>query len=350
MVIRSIKKWKPGDPLPHGGGWTARLFGADDGPPGGEPPDDRADRPDEPEDGSAVATIPVDFLSEAIRHYERTGAPLLRYRRSDYATDLYAWECGEAYELSVAGWTAPTWREHAAKRGCAVEDLLEECSGILDGAGSAGATEASPDVDPDAPIPSEIWSLLDGSDVNSENAEAFWILERFLIRHFRCPEFDGWVDMGEIEFTAGPCPGNDYTGVSATSPLALSCLQYVLDERDAGIRVRLHPDQVGGPQFLVDAEAARQIVHSYLSSARRTRDRAGTTYGDPPEIELVDGADCAPRVRLSARRRVPMPPIAHTWVAYLLPQRVAAVQSSLIVLVSKRDGRVMYHGSAHDEG
>ena len=47
------------------------------------------------------------------------------------------------------------------------------------------------------------------------------------------------LDLGELEFVEGDRPGSDLTFVSATFALALSCLQYILDEQKAGIQIIL---------------------------------------------------------------------------------------------------------------
>lgn len=66
----------------------------------------------------------------------------------------------------------------------------------------------------------------------------FYLLEGLEIPRQFVSSLTG-VLLGEVEFWDGPCPGNDYQGVTVTSPEALACLQAVLDRIESGIRIRM---------------------------------------------------------------------------------------------------------------
>lgn len=61
------------------------------------------------------------------------------------------------------------------------------------------------------------------------------------------------------------------------------------------------------------------------------------------EMSAVDGRDT--EVEVYALR----PPVTECWVIYI-PQRGIALRSSVVILVAKESGEVVYHGPANDEG
>lgn len=174
------------------------------------------------EDDGAV--IPAWFVDEAVSFVERTRMPYLVYRLSSYHTELLADgdDSGGHYQLALAGWEPPTWREYAASHGIALGELQEE----------HGIEQAQLDQPMDLEAATD---LLPASE--TELGAAYALLDGLDIGAFACPERD--VDLGALEFIDGIAPGHDLVVVSATSALALSCLQYVLDERQSGVRVRL---------------------------------------------------------------------------------------------------------------
>jgi hypothetical protein len=64
-------------------------------------------------------------------------------------------------------------------------------------------------------------------------------------------------------------------------------------------------------------------------------------------MTVADGSQS--NVTFSIRVPSPRPLVADCWVVYV--ERLSlALQSSLVILVSKRSGKVVYLGSANDEG
>ena len=180
--------------------------------------------------------IPEEFVYRAAKHFAETGAPLLLHRATTYRHELLAWGNGEEYQLSDALWTPPSWREHAGRMGVDVEQLIDNYRD----SGWIGADD--PDPDPDALLSQELAALVVG-DADNELASALRCLEGLGITHFTCPSLPNaallGLDLGKLQAWEGRFPGDDFTSVYATTPLALSCLQFALDEMGAAIRITL---------------------------------------------------------------------------------------------------------------
>ena len=190
-------------------------------------------------------TIPAEFVLRAQQHLLETGEPLLEYRSEAYDTVLLASGDGR-YQLSMADWEPPftTWREYFEAEGLEGEEIHERIAEE-----GLGVPERE-----DAPEDEDDPELLYDLDAEMQFAEQYWpprdtetglvysLLEDLpLPDKFECPELvaDRGFDLGQLDFIEGPCPGNDFTGVSVTSPLGLSCLQYLLDELNSGIQIEL---------------------------------------------------------------------------------------------------------------
>ena len=98
--------------------------------------------------------------------------------------------------------------------------------------------------------------------------------------------------------------------------------------KEAASKSVLRPKPRSGKKgFISRAEARRRAARHILNQTFK-----GAT--------VRDGADSG---NIYNVRR------ADTWVVYINP-RAGALQSSDVVVVCKRTGRVLYEGSAHDEG
>ena len=69
--------------------------------------------------------------------------------------------------------------------------------------------------------------------VDSPNARAYHLLESLDLG----PELTGSKAVGGLIFTDGPCPGNDYLGVSVEDNISISLLQQRLNDLKTGIKV-----------------------------------------------------------------------------------------------------------------
>ncbi len=70
---------------------------------------------------------------------------------------------------------------------------------------------------------------------HSANAKAYYYLECLDLG----PQLENARAVGNLNFTVGACPGNDYIGVEAADHITLSLLQHRLNELGAGIKVEL---------------------------------------------------------------------------------------------------------------
>lgn len=82
---------------------------------------------------------------------------------------------------------------------------------------------------------------------------------------------------------------------------------------------------------MIDQAAAHRIACEHLNISGGGR------------AEAVDGRSA--RVNVYGLRE----PVADCWVVYV-PQPGMALRSSVVVVVSKGSGEVLYHGPANDEG
>ena len=110
------------------------------------------------------------------------------------------------------------------------------------------------------------------------------------------------------------------------------------------------------PSADIDAAAAVRIAREHLRALRALEGARGwdgfeVEFGTDPEFTVADGASirftrALPR---SGESQAPLPPLTTLWAAYVVPRRIAFT-SSTVILVSKKDGTVVYFGSANDEG
>ena len=197
-------------------------------------------------------TIPLEFIRRAHQHLKATGEPLLEYRfdDSEYDTTVDAIPGSYGYRLEISGLEPPfsTWREymkhHGWKKGkmrrwaeeggyfAPPEKDEVEANVDTNAAFNKWLDEEVEDayayVEPRETETGTVYSMLEDIDTDFTvvgSAEGAPSLEDF--------------DLGEIQFVEGDRPGSDLTFVSATSGLALSCLQYILDEQKAGIQIIL---------------------------------------------------------------------------------------------------------------
>lgn len=82
---------------------------------------------------------------------------------------------------------------------------------------------------------------------------------------------------------------------------------------------------------MIDHEEAQRIAMAHLGDTALAA------------LEIVDGRFA--RLNVYGLRQ----PLTTCWVAYV-PQPGVALRSSVVVIVSKASGEVLYHGSAFDEG
>ncbi|MGI9078314.1 MAG: hypothetical protein ACR2G6_13450 [Gemmatimonadaceae bacterium] len=173
--------------------------------------------------------IPAAFVFRAVRHLEATGKPLLEHRYKGYAQTFLAFKQEREYELIIEDYEMDfaTWRELAEWSG----DTVEE---VLDRHGNDGYY-GDEILGPDDKIPEGFFPL----QYYSPTTRVFYELDKLFLPDLFTSR--GWdIDLGELSFDDGPAPGNSYVGVSVTSELGLSCLQYMLDDLRSGIRILTH--------------------------------------------------------------------------------------------------------------
>lgn len=173
--------------------------------------------------------IPESFLARARQVIAERDEPLLEYSAPPYRMTIYAcaWSPPE-YELQTepGAQEAPfgTWRGYAEFREMSIEDLLEEYPDLEEA-----------DLDDEISNPFELAGAPSGL-----GAGVYSMFETIDVTGpYECAETGEY--LGEVVGMDGPAPGNDYVGVSADSPLVLSCLQYRLDQLRTGIRIEVAP-------------------------------------------------------------------------------------------------------------
>lgn len=171
-------------------------------------------------------SVPPAFLERARAHAAATGEPLLEYGLPNYSVIIGADNtCGfgeyRLFDPDTPWYPEVTWEELADREGRSVEELAEEW-GI-----------ECPN--PEDEVPDEYLGEREpsGDKLSEPYSE---LMPWFHVWAATRPSTDAYV-----EFVDGPCPGNDYCGVHAYSPVALACLQRYLDQQDAGIRIEVIP-------------------------------------------------------------------------------------------------------------
>ncbi len=181
---------------------------------------------------SAGLVVPT-YLTRANQFLEETGQPLLIPPKR-IVTELYAVEQSDnKFELNhgdpYEGPPEMTYREFIDEY-CGYEDIEEY---MWDNYGDDKSEWPDPDSYVDYDCVVESWARRD-----SPNAEAYYMLEGLDLM----PESGYPGQSGELIFTDGACPGNDYLGVHAVGVQSLSLLQERLNQLDTGIRIVLEGD------------------------------------------------------------------------------------------------------------
>ena len=178
--------------------------------------------------GTAAGLVIPTYLTRATLFLEETGSPLI-LPPEHIDTELLAVDKYDEFELNLGdpyiGPPDMTHREFADKyRGYQnVKDYLESEFG-----------DESEWPDPDSSVDYdtlvESWARHD-----SPQADAYYLLEGLDLM----PESGDPSAIGELIFTDGACPGNDYLGVSTPDKMSLSLLQERLNQLDTGIHIIL---------------------------------------------------------------------------------------------------------------
>jgi hypothetical protein len=179
--------------------------------------------------------VPNSFLERAIEHEQKTGQPLLYQRLPAYLHVLEAWEDGDGYTLNTPwdDWIPPyrTWREYASHKGLSAQEVMEEHELEEESQLDEEIDRSILDqlVEPDEGIAGEAAALLIDLPeyLIEDRGELATYLEETLL---------------EVYENDGQYPGDPWTGsiqVSVRSKLALSVLQYVLDELGRGIKIQV---------------------------------------------------------------------------------------------------------------
>lgn len=175
--------------------------------------------------GTAAGLILPSYYDKVLAFWENHGEALIEVPRST-EIELIAVNCGgDGLELNWGDpWAEPpemTVREFARRYFGSEEYFIE-------------IREEDPDIDLDAQMNwfdvVDCWARED-----SPNAKAYRLLENLDLG----PDLVGKDAVGEIRFIDGPCPGNDYLGVEAPTPVDISLLQKRLNELETGIRISI---------------------------------------------------------------------------------------------------------------
>ena len=184
------------------------------------------------EDQDAIY-VSANFLRRAAAHIQSTGAPLLERRLPEYSRTLEAWpDSYGGYQLNVPydEWDPPfrTWREYAEFHDLSEEEVLEE-------SGAEDEEELDEEIETDT-----LEQLIAPDDTVEGQAEALLSdLPPYLIENVEdVPELLEDADL-EPWRNEGGRPGWTQVTVEVPSALALSVLQYVLDEVGHGTRIEL---------------------------------------------------------------------------------------------------------------
>jgi len=186
--------------------------------------------------------VPVDFVKRAKKHLEDTNEPLLEYRLDKYEERIYVDGSGKftCFTASNLEYPPHTWREFMDYRGWDAGTMQEWAldNGIL-----------PEDVDDD-PVAYKDW--LDWQIGNPYEYFPDWETDNYgdpnevlrnagVGREITVIDENGRPVVSGIElvplFSLWGHPAHDNTSLVASSKLAVSCLQYVLDEKRSGIMV-----------------------------------------------------------------------------------------------------------------
>jgi hypothetical protein len=176
-------------------------------------------------------SIPRDFVRRAADHIGRTGQPYLAHRADDYRVTVFARPIGDGrYELRAGDLlerAAPTWRDLYRHRyaGRWSEIAFRECFGIDADVWDEPAEAAAADE-----------MLLGGWRAGGQGVSPGHPIHELVIPLFR--DEDNEHDLGRLAWVTDPTHEKGRTLV-ASSAMALSCLQYWLDEAGFGVRLQV---------------------------------------------------------------------------------------------------------------
>ena len=171
--------------------------------------------------GAAAGFILPSFYTRALEFLDQFGEPLLESPQIVRQKLIVCSDRDNELNLGDPYCEPPplSWREYAEKYYGGDLQELEENWGL----DRAQYDEKAPwDVVADA------WIRND-----SPNAKAYRLLDSLDLG----PDLTGPNAVGGLIFTDGPCPGNDYLGVSVVDEISISLLQQRLNDLGTGIRI-----------------------------------------------------------------------------------------------------------------
>jgi hypothetical protein len=176
--------------------------------------------------GIAPGLILPSFYDKALAFLAHHDRPLLELPPERQIELVAVDHGGGDYELNVGNpYREPpemTVREYAVRYWGGEEAYVE-------------AWDCEPD-EVDWNATQEPWHVLEAwARQDSPNAEAYRLLEDLELG----PSLSGPDAVGELIFTDGACPGNDYLGVSAADHLTVSLLQERLNQLDTGVFITM---------------------------------------------------------------------------------------------------------------
>ena len=185
--------------------------------------------------------VSANFLRRAVAHIERTGEPFLELRLPKYTRTLEAWpdeDGGYALSVPLVEWELPftTWREYAEYFCFSEAELLEE----------HGINNGRLDEDIDGDFLNELYSdatidqkLEPGDYIEGAAYKLLADVPEYVIENVDDLADAGAYEDLEVAKIEGGLPGRDQTSTEVPSDLALSVLQYILDELGRGIYIEL---------------------------------------------------------------------------------------------------------------
>jgi len=190
-----------------------------------------------------VPKIPFEFMRKAKAYFEVSDKPYLEYS-GEYHTIIDAQKFGSSFYLKIGDYEIDedeivpaglTRREYAEDYwGYDIEDYKEDY----------GYTEEELDdeIDPDEVKDEFLENAWGGaSRSSSPGGKAYFELVYLNLGEKKITLDDlGEEDLlGFLSFIDGEHPGSDYLGVSVSSALALSALQYRLNELNSKIKIQI---------------------------------------------------------------------------------------------------------------
>ena len=170
--------------------------------------------------GAAGGFILPSFYSRALEFLDQFGEPLLEPPKRVVDELIICSELDGELNLGDPWEQVPamTWREFLTRYNPDSLDELEDWD-----------LEES-QLDDEAPE----YTVVDPwSRVDSPNARAYHLLASLDLG----PDLTGSTAVGGLVFTDGPCPRNDYLGVSVEDDISISLLQQRLNDLKTGIKV-----------------------------------------------------------------------------------------------------------------